>query len=207
MRNEDQPGILHNIIPQYDETALFAMSLTCALLLIAAIFSGNLDIHIVPERDADPRIIAAAFVFLSGLLLSMYHAFTDRPKTSLEKSFMLFFAVLLNSFSGIMAGMYDLASASGWWIIFPLLNIINGVVLLFMFRMGILSEANIIDQHASRSQFVITAAVVLILFAVCHYMFSMIWMQTLSVCVAYATNLGRSVPLLILGERSKSYTA
>jgi hypothetical protein len=47
------------------------MSLTCALILVAVIFSGNPDMHIDPEIDADPRIIAAAFVFLSGLLLSI----------------------------------------------------------------------------------------------------------------------------------------
>ena len=203
-------GILYHIIPQYDEIALFAMSLTCSLLIIAVALSGDLsiqEIHIVPERDADPRIIAAILIFFSGLLLSIYHAFTDRPKTLLEKSFMLFFAVLLNSFSGIMAGMYDLHTASGWLVIFPLLNIINGVVLLFIFRMGILSEANISDRHASRNQFILTAAIVFILFAVCHYLFYLIWMQTLSICVAYATNLGRAVPSLILGEKPESYSA
>jgi hypothetical protein len=201
-----QRGALYYIIPQYDEIALFAMSLTCVLLILAAVLSGNPDVQIAiyPERDADPRIIAAAFVFLSGLLLSLYHAFTDRPKTALEKSFMLFFAVLLNSFSGILAGMYELAATSGWLVMFPLLNIGNSVVLFSMYRSGTLSEANISDQHASRNQFVLTAAIVLILFAVCRYMFSLIWMQTLSICVAYATNLGHSVPLWILGERARS---
>jgi hypothetical protein len=46
------------------------MSLACALILIAAIFSENLDMHIDPEIDAGPRIIAAAFVFLSGNIRS-----------------------------------------------------------------------------------------------------------------------------------------
>jgi hypothetical protein len=205
MRTEDQRGFLHYFIPQYDEIALFAMSLTCALFIVVAAFAArNMDIYINYERGVDPRIIAVPLVFLSGLLLSIYHAFTDRPKTSLEKSFMLFFAVLLNAFSGILAGMYDLSATNGWLVIFPLVNIINGVGLIFMFRMGILSEADISDRHASRSQFLLTAAVVFILFAACHYIFSLIWMQTLSICVAYATNLGRSVPLLILGERPES---
>jgi len=121
-----QRGMLRYVVPQYDEIALFAMSLTCALLLFAAATSENLDIHISPG-EADIRLIAALLVFFSGLVLSIYHAFTDRPKTTLEKSFMLYFAVLLNSFSGVMAGMYDLATASGLLILFPVWNIINGV--------------------------------------------------------------------------------
>ncbi len=181
------------------------MSLTCVLFLVVAAFAaGDVEMHIYYYRGVDPRVIAVPFVFLSGLLLSIYHAFTDRPKTPLEKSFMLFFAVLLNAFSGILAGMYDLTTTNGWLAIFPLLNIINGIVLILMFRMGILSDANISDRHASRSQFLLTTAAVLILFAICHYLFFLIWMQTLSICVAYATNLGRAVPLLILGETPES---
>jgi len=144
------------------------------------------------------------FVFLSGLVLSIYHAFTDRPKSDLEKSFMLFFAVLLNSFSGILAGMYDLSTAGGWLIFFPLLNIANGIILFMMFRLGILSEANISDQHASRGQFAVTAAAVVMLFMVCRHVYSLIWMQTLSICVTYATNLSRGVPLLFLREPQPS---
>ncbi len=204
MRAENQRPFFHYFIPQYDEVALFAMSLTCALLIITTALSGNLNIQINLERGVDPRIIAASFVFLSGLLLSMYHAFTDRPKTTLEKSFMLFFAVLLNSFSGIMAGMYELAAVSGWLVIFPVLNIGSSVLMVFMFRRGILSEANISDKHASRNQFVLTTVAVLILFAICRYALSLIWMETLSICVAYSTNLGRSVPLWILGERREN---
>jgi len=205
MTTEDHRRLLHYFIPQYDEIALFAMSLTCALLLAVAAFSPNLSIQINSSRDVDPRIIVAIAVFLSGLVLSLYHAFTDRPKTSLEKSFMLFFAVVLNSISGILAGMYQLSTASGWLVLFPLVNIINSAVLLLMPR-GVLSEANISDQHASRNQFAVTATAVLILFSACHYLFALLWFQTLSICVAYATNLGRAVPLWILGERAKSYS-
>jgi hypothetical protein len=53
---------------------------------------------------------------------------------SLEKSFMLFFAVVLNSISGILAGMYQLSTANGWLVLFPLVNIINSVVLFSMFE-------------------------------------------------------------------------
>ncbi len=202
MRIENRQLVFHYIIPQYDEIALFAMSLTCVLLLAAAFLSGPVELTFDAERDFDPRAVAAAFVFLAGLVLSIYHAFTDRPKKPIEKTFMLFFAVVLNSFSGILAGMYELSVAHGWTVVFPIVNIGNSAVLFFMYRTGVLDEANISDRHASRSQFLLTAAVVLLLFALCRYVFALIWMQTLSICVAYATNLGRSVPLWILGEQT-----
>jgi hypothetical protein len=56
------------------------MSLACALILIAAIFSENLDMHIDPEIDAGPRIIAAAFVFLSGNIRSFLRQRLENPK-------------------------------------------------------------------------------------------------------------------------------
>jgi disulfide bond formation protein DsbB len=88
MRTAEQKGILHYFIPQYDELALFAMSLACVLLIIAAAFSDNLTINIASLGGLDIRLVIAAFVFFSGLILSIYHALTDRPKTSLEKSFL-----------------------------------------------------------------------------------------------------------------------
>jgi hypothetical protein len=201
MKIEAPKGIF---IPQYDEIALFAMSLTCALLISAAAFSGNLPINLADVREIDIRFIGAVFVFFAGLLLSIYHAFTDKPKTPIEKSFMLFFAVLLNAFAGIMAGMYDLATESGLLVIFPILNIINSVILFIMFRTRVLNEASIRDEHASRSQFLLTAIAVVVLFVVCHYVMSLIWMQTLSICVAYATNISRSVPVLILRDMQEN---
>jgi len=203
MSIEQKRGFIAYLIPQYDEIALFAMSLTCALILFTIPFAGSVNLSI-DSRDLDPRALGAAFVFLSGLVLSIYHAFTDRPKSELEKSFMLFFAVLLNSFSGILAGMYDLSTASGLLIFFPILNIANGFILLMMFRSGILSEANISDQHASSGQFAVTAAAVLVLFVICRHIYSLIWMQTFSICVTYATNLSRSVPRLFLRELQRT---
>jgi len=193
-----QRSFLWSFIPKYDEVALFAMSLTCSLLIISAVYSHSSAAITISSSDFDPRIIAAIFVYCSGLVLSMYHAFTDRPKTALEKSFMLFFAVLLNSFSGIMSGMYELSTASGWFIVFPMINIVSSVILFLMFRVGMLSEANISDEHASKAKFIVTASVVLALFFICHYQLSLMWMQTLSVCVAYSTNLSRVVPLLLV---------
>jgi hypothetical protein len=198
MQEREPRGILRYIIPQYDEIALFTMSLTCALLLITGFVSSSTNIQLESPREYDPRIIAAGLIFSAGFALSIYHAFSDRPKTYFEKYCMLFFAVLLNAFSGIMAGAYALTTSSGWLIVFPILNILNSVVLFFTYKSGVLNESNISDQHASLSQVALAAAVVLILFGFCYYVFELIWIETLSICLIYVTNLVQVFQSLIM---------
>jgi hypothetical protein len=198
------------IIPQYDEIALFAMSLTCSILLGGILLSTTWNEFLEFYRTyslsnfRDFRIILIILVFFSGLTLSIYQAFTDRPKSSMEKFFMLVFAVILNAFSGLCAGAYALSRTTGWLVVFPILNILNAIALLFMFRVHIINEDNIKDENASILQIVFTAAVVFIMFAVCHYMYKLIWIQTLSICVVYATNIGRRVQPLILSMNPKN---
>jgi len=188
--------ILRYFIPQYDEVALFAMSLTCALLLMVGVFSTNWKVRFdLPSADGLKMSLVILF-FLSGLALSLYHALVDRQKSSFEKYLMLFFAVIVNAFSGLYGGSYALNNATGWLAIFPILNIVNGIALLFLLRSQVLNEAHISDENAPRSQIAFTAVVVVILFVACHYSFRLMWIQTLSICVAYATNLGRRVYLL-----------
>ena len=89
MKNKETQNILRHFIPQYDETALFAMSFTCVLLLITGIFSSGSDINVEYPTEYDPRMIVAILLFLAGFGLSIYHAFINRPKTFFEKSCML----------------------------------------------------------------------------------------------------------------------
>jgi hypothetical protein len=44
--------IIEYRVPQYDGIALFAMRLTCALLLLSALYPGNVEMNIVlPETS------------------------------------------------------------------------------------------------------------------------------------------------------------
>jgi hypothetical protein len=189
MKFQEQRGLFRFLLPQYDEIVLFTMSFTCVLLLLTAVFSDHQEIQLYLNRESDPRIIAVIFVFIAGLVLSLYHAVVRRPKAQLEKSFMLFFAVVVNAFTGFMAGGYDLTRTSGWLIIFPILNMINSVILLLMWRAGALDESSIIDRHAPRGQVVLAAAIIIMLYYICHVVYKLVWIQTLSICLVYSTNL------------------
>jgi len=184
------------IMPQYDEIVLYTMSFTCLLLLFSLLLSH--EIQFIPPREYDPRLLVAILIFLAGLVLSLYHAFIDRPKKSLEKSFMLFFAVTVNAFSGFMAAAYDLANSSGWHIIFPIINMSNSIILFFMWRAGVLDESSISDYHAPRGQIILATATVLLLYYLCHVVYNLSWIQTLSICLVYSVNLIRLLETMIL---------
>jgi hypothetical protein len=189
--------ILRHIVPQYDELTLFAMSFTCALLFIAGFPKANWQIQNRFSGSGDFTTFLIILFFLAGLVLSLYHALTDRPKTSFEKPLMLIFAVLLNGFSGILAGTYFLDGARGWLVVFPLLNIINGAALLIMLRSRMIGVENVGDDNVSRGRVALAATAIMILFILCRYMFDLFWAQTLAICVTYATNLSRGVQTLL----------
>jgi len=188
------------LIPQYDEIVLFTMSLTCLLLLITGILSHSSEIELASSIIYDPIFLVPMIfiaIFIAGLVLSLYHAFVDRPKTEIEKSLMLFFAVLVNVFSGFMGSGYSLTTASSWFMIFPILNMINSIVLLLMWRYGLFDESSIDDQQASKGQVMLASAMILILFYLCHVVYEFIWIKTLSVCLVYSTNFIRLIESVI----------
>src|SRR4030043_220073 len=113
MTTKNKWGILHYIIPQYDEITLFSMSFTCGLLLIVGALSIKWEIRTSSSTGDDVEILIIAVFFIAGLVLSIYHAFAKRRKTSFEKYLMLFFAVILNGFSGILVGTYFLEGTKG----------------------------------------------------------------------------------------------
>ncbi len=96
-----------------------------------------------------------------------------------------------------MGSGYSLSTSSGWFMVFPILNMINSVVLLLMWRFGLFDESSISDQQASRGQVMLATAMVLILFYLCHVVYKFIWIETLSVCLVYSINFIRLVESLI----------
>jgi MFS family permease len=192
---QQHQGILRYIIPVYDEVTLFAMSLTCILVLIVGLFSINkvqIDFSTVNPLKLFMGIFGV-MVFLAGIGFSIYHALVNEPKSLFEKYFMLFFAAIVSIFSGLAAGAYALKNATGWLVVFPILNIVNSLILYFLFRFHALNESNISDENASPIQIAVTAAIVIILFVICHFISKLVWIQTFSICVAYATNIGRRI--------------
>ena len=187
------------LIPVYDEMSLFLMSMTL-ILLYAVNEPFREQIRkwavIIPKGYV---FIAAAF-FIIGMGLSIFNVFTTREKTDTEKWIMLFFAVLTNAGTGIISGWYVLSSSSirDWLIIFPLWNIINGVLLIVML-FKIIDEECISDRDASIKEVIIGLIAVLVIFIFCNNVFKLHWAVTLSICIIYTTSLDKGLQSVFPG--------
>jgi hypothetical protein len=181
-------------IPTYDELSLFLMAITLILLFVANT-SFQEQIHKWNGRFSDGRVFIAAVILLSGMGLSIYHVFTTREKTDIEKWIMLLFAVLTNAGTGIISGWYVLNSSriQNWQIIFPLWNFINGVLLLLMLRFRIIDEECISDRDATAREVFLGLFAVIVIFIFCNYVFKLHWAITFSICIIYATSFDKAL--------------
>ncbi|MGB7581645.1 MAG: hypothetical protein WBL85_04260 [Sedimentisphaerales bacterium] len=186
------------LIPVYDEMSLFLMSMTLILLYAVnepfreqirkwAAICSHIHAFII-------YVFIAAAIFITGMGLSIYNVFTTREKTDTEKWIMLIFAVLTNAGTGIISGWYVLSSSSirDWLIIFPVWNIINGVLLIVML-FKIIDEECISDRDASIKEVVIGLIAVLVIFIFCNNVFKLHWAVTLSICIIYTTSLDKGL--------------
>lgn len=202
----EKPGWL---IPTYDELSLFLMAATL-ILLYATNAPMREQIYYLMTKVHDGRVFVIAVLFLCGLCLSIYHIFTTREKTDFEKSVMLIFAVLANAGTGIVSGWYVIKNDAvhNWWIVFPIWNIVNSVLLLLMLRIRIINEKCISDRDTTMFRVVIGLASVLIIFVFCNSVFHLYWGITFSVCIVYATSFDRALqnvfPGLDYGEDERA---
>jgi hypothetical protein len=193
------PAIKRIIAPDYTELSLFVMSYTCVLFFVANIaWFKNLPSHFAADQGSGAIIIY--IIFAAGILLSLFNAFSTRKKTSVEKIILLFFAVLLNGFAGLWAGTYYLERLHSIFLIFPIWNIFSSYMLISSLREGNgrgIDETRITDGNVKIIEVVISALIATAVFAISQYLFHNVWAVTLSLCIAYATNLNAPVVSLI----------
>jgi hypothetical protein len=188
---------LRPFIPTYDELSLFLMAVTLIVLYLANSHMRNqIENFFVKAAEINAWILFVPLVlFLATLGLCIYHVFTTREKTVLEKRVMVGFAVLTNLVTGTIAAVYTLtnAVASDWLLVFPIWNIINGVLMLLMVSLGIIDEECISDRDATLVQIILGLVAVLIIFVFCNYVFKLYWAITFSICIIYTTSFDRAL--------------
>jgi hypothetical protein len=114
---------------------------------------------------------------------------------------MLGFAVLTNLVTGTIAAVYTLANASAanWLLVFPVWNIINGVLLLLMAFLRVIDEECISDRDATAKQVVLGLVAVFVIFIFCNYIFKLHWAVTFSICIVYTTSFDRALQSVFPG--------
>jgi DNA-directed RNA polymerase subunit RPC12/RpoP len=188
---EEKYGFL---IPNYDELSLFLMS---AVFIILYFTSSRLQDDIITflmRLDIWRRYLYVG-LFMLGMFLCLYHVFTPRQKTDIEKGIMLLFAVTINAATGIIAGLYMLTvkDCPGWLFVFPAWNIINSILLIVMQYVNLFDEGQISDRDATITQVIIGLAAILIIFYICNNAFKLHWAITYSICIIYTTSFDRGL--------------
>jgi hypothetical protein len=189
---EEKSGFL---VPTYDELSLFLMAVMLIVLYLA---NGGMrdDVNRFAMRLDKWRLFISAMVLLAGMLLCLYHVFTPRKKTDAEKVLMMLFAVTMTAASGIIAGLYLWKQCFGWLLIFPIWNIVNGVLLVLMWRCNIIDEDCIADRDATIPQVIIGLIAVLAIFIFCNYVFKLHWSITYSI---YTTSFDKALQSVFPG--------
>lgn len=170
------------------------MSYICILLLLVNNPPQNWNFPSISFESESILLALLFLLFVAGMSLSFYHAFTNRKKKLIEKKLMLLFAAfVLCGFSGIWGGTYMLVHSPGWLTIFPIWNIMNGWVLLSALRGGILSEDNISDRNVELSQVISSTIIVSIVFFSGYFWLKLNWAVTFSICITWVTTLNKSI--------------
>ena len=198
---EEKLGFL---IPNYDELSLFLMA---AVFIILYFTSSKLQDDIIAflmRLDVWRRFIYVA-LFMFAMFLCLYHVFTSRKKTDIEKGIMLVFAITVNAATGFIAGFYMLKECPGWLLVFPVWNIINSVLLIIMQYVNLFDENQISDRDATIPQVIIGLVSILIIFFICNNVFNLHWAITYSICIIYTTSFDRGLQSVFPGLTGQKY--
>jgi len=180
-------------LPIFSPLSLFMMSLSFLLVFFFSETLWSGFFIFLNSPFSRPRLTILLLLFIAGLVLSLYCVFTERKITAIEKRVMLFFAVVSNGASGIIAGRHIIEkSTDAHWIflVLPMWNIINCVILLASYRFGAVTEKNISDEKTTRLEVLVAVMIILAIFVVCRFVFKLYWAITFSICVIYSTSFG-----------------
>ncbi len=202
------------LIPTYDKLSLLLMTFTL-IFLYAANFQMREQIFDWIRKDwlrvwkqemthSGFRIESfynyILFILLTFLIALPFQVFFKR-NIDITKKIMMFFAIMINTLIGIIAGVHVLmnTTAPNWLIVFPIWNIINCVLLLLMLFFNIIDEECISDRKATLVQIVLGLVSVFIIFVFCNYVFKLYWAITFSICIVYTTSFDRALQSVLPG--------
>jgi hypothetical protein len=198
---EEKLGFL---IPNYDELSLFLMAAIFAILYFTSSKLQDGIIAFLMRLDVWRRYIYVG-LFMLGMFLCLYHVFTSRKKTDIEKGIMLLFAITVNAATGFIAGFYALKNCAGWLLIFPAWNIINSALIIIMQYVNLFDENQISDREATIPQVILGLAATLIIFYICNNVFKLHWAVTYSICIIYTTSFDRGLQSVFPGLTGQKY--
>jgi hypothetical protein len=195
------------LIPAYDKLSLLLMALMFILLFITNSQMREFKPDANKVISQTESFIYTAKLFLLIAIVPTFFIFRIFGQTDadLKKQIVLFFAVLINAYSGIIAGIYVISNTatSHWLLVFPIWNIINSFLMLSMFYMKVIDEECISDRKATPIQIFLGLTAIVAIFLLCNYVFKLYWAITFSICIVYTTSFDRALQSVFPGLTSQ----
>ena len=177
---------------KYNELSTFLTALTCVGIFFTHPDFRQYLSRLTESAAGDRNIVGTicffivGFIAIFGLLFSLYHVFTNRTKTPIEKYCMGAFAISANALAGIEAGIEEINSGVSLLILFPIWNIIVGMIMLYQVRYG---KFEVTDENITLLEVSGASTVLLIVFAITNLAFNVSWAITFSICMFYSSSL------------------
>jgi hypothetical protein len=189
------------LIPTYDKLSLFLATITLLLLYfgnshmqeqILGLTQLNWRQKMFQDADFWPLFCFISLMFFAVL---GFRVFRFGKEGNFIKKVMLIFAILINSVIGIVAGVYIIRNTvtPDWLLVFPIWNIINCALLLFILFFTFINEDCISDRRVTLFRFCLGLTAVLIIFCICNNAFKLHWAITYSICIIYTTSFDRAL--------------
>ena len=183
--------ILAPLLPRYDDLTLFSLSLAFVLVCLTSAEWRESVPHLLRTATEASAIHAIASLAIAGLgmVLSLANVFFRREKYESEKALMLFFAIMATAGTGIMAGQRVLERSHGLLAVFPVWNIVNGMVLVILAWSGSLDTDCLTGYRAGAWNVLIATVSIALLVLPCRYVLNLDPLITFSVATCYTISL------------------
>lgn len=179
-------GLYWWLKPSFDETTLFLMAVTFILLLVTP--SGlPRDLRGMLDPYAPAPLLALPAWAALGLVLSLYHAFTNRKKDLFAKTSMAVFAMVTNVGAGWAVGFARFAGNIQGGQFLAAVNVAGALLLLY--EVAYFQDQCVLDDDARPRDLLVGVVVLLPLFVYFEFVRRLPWPLTFSICTAYATLL------------------
>jgi len=194
------------LVPTYDRLSLFLMAVIWILLYIVNNqLNETIQTFLIAQHwlfRIYVLIVPAAF-----LIIGIYQVFIKREKSEYERDIMLWFAIVTNVFTGIVASVYIIKNTEvhNWQLIFPIWNIVNAVILYLMTVTDFIDENCIVDRQVASAQITLGMAAIVVIVLICNYVFKLHWAITFSICIIYTTSFDRGLQSVFPGLTGQKY--
>ena len=179
---------LFNLIkPKFNELTTYLTSVVCILILI--LYPEVIEAYLYDLAHAQGKMggwfLTIPFLAAAGILLSVAHVFVKYKKSAIEKQLMGAFVMGAQGVAGIAAGVEMYRGEWSFLTIFPIWNIVVGVLLLY--QIGLVDENIITDEDATLAEVAVVTVTLLCVFAISYYWLKLSWAMTFSVCMCYSS--------------------